>query len=267
MAPINCGIISGIIKMAIGVLKAVSKILVAVFKLFSVAIIYALIGVILFAVWQFNPFDGSLFAKLYLVGFGLSVLLSLILAYKLFKKNGNKKEVKNNTEEEKPLSWFEKRKRKKEQAIALQKEEDERIARLKREEDLREQERRLEELKAERLQAEIQREERLLETYRQEAANAALQGYNDVVRAHPIPPQNIAPQIEEPNYFGAPINTFESPVQPIYESIPQTRAVEEPDIYMSAVEDNILIHEYSDRFEVYRLNGGEKTLVKVEYKN
>ena len=42
---------------------------------------------------------------------------------------------------------------------------------------------------------------------------------------------------------------------------------EEPKIYMSAVEPNTLIHEYSNRFEVYRLEAGEKELVSVEYKD
>ena len=38
---------------------------------------------------------------------------------------------------------------------------------------------------------------------------------------------------------------------------------EEPKIYLSAIEPNTLIHEYSDRFEVYDLNGGEKTLKTI----
>lgn len=42
---------------------------------------------------------------------------------------------------------------------------------------------------------------------------------------------------------------------------------EAPDVYWSAVEPQTLIHEYRDRFEVYRMNDGKRTLKKVEYKD
>lgn len=41
---------------------------------------------------------------------------------------------------------------------------------------------------------------------------------------------------------------------------------EKPDIYFSAVESDTLIHEYSDRFEVFRLENGKLRKEKVEYK-
>lgn len=42
---------------------------------------------------------------------------------------------------------------------------------------------------------------------------------------------------------------------------------EEPQIYLSILEANTLIHEYSDRFEVYRLINGNAVREKVEFKN
>ncbi len=41
---------------------------------------------------------------------------------------------------------------------------------------------------------------------------------------------------------------------------------EKPQVYFSALEPDILVHEYSDRFELYRVNGNRTTPVGVEYK-
>ena len=41
---------------------------------------------------------------------------------------------------------------------------------------------------------------------------------------------------------------------------------EKPQVYFSALEPDILVHEYSDRFELYRVNGHKTTPVGVEYK-
>lgn len=42
---------------------------------------------------------------------------------------------------------------------------------------------------------------------------------------------------------------------------------EEPKIYLAKLEPNTLIHEYSDRFEVYRLVNGKAVKDRVEFKN
>lgn len=49
--------------------------------------------------------------------------------------------------------------------------------------------------------------------------------------------------------------------EPVYEKR------EEPNIYLSKVEADTLIHEYSDRFEVYKLVDGRAIKDKVEFKN
>ncbi len=263
MTPVHLGLISGIFKLVGSVLKAVGRVILAVFKLLSVAIIYAVFGVVLYAIWEFNPFDGSTYAVIYLVGFGLSVVLSFVIAYKLSRMDEKKdKATEKNEAPSRPLSWFEKRKLKKEQEAEAKREEALKQERLMREEELREQERKLEELKAERLQAEILREERLIAEYRRESANAALRDYEQVVSPHPI----LNAQEEEINYFGAPQIANKEPKSQRYEGEMGYSAQERPTIYMSAVEENTLIHEYADRFEVYRLNGGEKVLDRVEYK-
>ena len=42
---------------------------------------------------------------------------------------------------------------------------------------------------------------------------------------------------------------------------------ETPRIYYSAREKDTLVHEYNDRFEVFRVKDGRPVLDKVEYKN
>ena len=62
----------------------------------------------------------------------------------------------------------------------------------------------------------------------------------------------------------------ESEYDPFYDDpygYGKASAAEEPKIYLSAVEADTLIHEYSDRFEVYDLDGGKKTLRSIEYKD
>lgn len=48
---------------------------------------------------------------------------------------------------------------------------------------------------------------------------------------------------------------------------PKPEYKEQPRIYYSVREKDTLIHEYSDRFEVYRIVEGRPLLHKVEYKN
>lgn len=47
---------------------------------------------------------------------------------------------------------------------------------------------------------------------------------------------------------------------------PHSANKEEPKIYLSKVESNTLIHEYEDRFEVYKMKDGKAVKDRVEYK-
>ncbi|MBR3685627.1 MAG: hypothetical protein IKL86_05090 [Clostridia bacterium] len=306
MTPVTTGVISGI-------LKSLFKLILGICKLFSLAIIYAFVGVVLYAGWGFNPFDGSLYAILYLVGFGLSALLSLMIAFRDKGKKGKKKKETKVLDEEPKQGFFDRLKEKKRLKAERLKAELEEEERLEREEEMRAQERKLEDLRAERIREEIAREERLIDSYRHDAAAHALHRYEEVVGAHPLPTDNapksrydeinyfsgdwgqtvsdmpeiknayqppisplkreapVSPRYDEVNYFsalnnphGEPKTRYEQPKMEQYsyqQSAKQQR--EEPKIYLSAIEPNTLIHEYSDRFEVYDLNGGEKTLKTI----
>ena len=95
MQPVVTGVISDI-------LKLIFKIIFGVLKLFSLAVVYALVGVVLYLAVGFNPFKGGTYSTLYIIGFVLAVIASLLLA---FRKKGGKKEQKER-EEEKPVSLF-----------------------------------------------------------------------------------------------------------------------------------------------------------------
>jgi hypothetical protein len=49
--------------------------------------------------------------------------------------------------------------------------------------------------------------------------------------------------------------------------MPKQRSCPMPKIYYSALEKDTLVHEYEDRFEVFRIRDGRPILDKVEYKN
>lgn len=58
-------------------------------------------------------------------------------------------------------------------------------------------------------------------------------------------------------------NERDVPRRPIY----REREIEKPDIYWSRLYPDILVHEYHDRFKLYKRINGEMRLVKIEYKD
>lgn len=77
----------------------------------------------------------------------------------------------------------------------------------------------------------------------------------EIPLAPPTPPVYQSPPPYSP-YSNSPWadNSYSSPK-------------EEPKIYLSVLEPNTLIHEYSDRFEVFRLVNGKAVKDRVEFKN
>lgn len=145
--------------------------------------LYAFFGLILYGLFRFNPFDKSLNATLYLIGFGLTVLCALIISV----KNLIIKPFKSIREGYKNPVW--------------------------------------------------------------------VRDKNGKVVA--------APEAEEPTREPTPYTKNEEPPEAVY-ARPEA---ERPKIYYSKREKDTLIHEYSDRFEVYRVIEGKPLLHKVEYKN
>ena len=164
---------------------------VLVFTGLWVPALYALLGCVLYLVYQFDPLNNQgLYEYLYLSGAVVTIIIALVIFIRNLIINPIKKAV---TGDDGTEPWKKKREKK-------------------------------------RLEKALEREER--DAKKRETAR----------------------QKEEKEE----IPIFD---EPIYEKR------EEPNIYLSKVEADTLIHEYSDRFEVYKLVDGRAIKDKVEFKN
>ena len=164
---------------------------VLVFTGLWVPALYALLGCVLYLVYQFDPLNNQgLYEYLYLSGAVVTIIIALVIFIRNLIVNPIKKAV---TGDDGTEPWKKKKEKK-------------------------------------RLEKALEREER--DAKKRETAR----------------------QKEEKEE----IPIFD---EPIYEKR------EEPNIYLSKVEADTLIHEYSDRFEVYKLVDGRAIKDKVEFKN
>lgn len=164
---------------------------VLVFTGLWVPALYALLGCVLYLVYQFDPLNNQgLYEYLYLSGAVVTIIIALVIFIRNLIINPIKKAV---TGDDGTEPWKKKREKK-------------------------------------RLEKALEREER--DAKKRETAR----------------------QKEEKEE----IPIFD---EPIYEKR------EEPNIYLSKVEADTLIHEYNDRFEVYKLVDGRAIKDKVEFKN
>ena len=164
---------------------------VLVFTGLWVPALYALLGCVLYLVYQFDPLNNQgLYEYLYLSGAVITIIIALVIFIRNLIVNPIKKAV---TGDDGTEPWKKKKEKK-------------------------------------RLEKALEREER--DAKKRETAR----------------------QKEEKEE----IPIFD---EPIYEKR------EEPNIYLSKVEADTLIHEYSDRFEVYKLVDGRAIKDKVEFKN
>ncbi len=287
MLPVQSGIILGALKavteVIIMIAKIIAKIVLTIGKLFSVALVYAAFGAILNLIWDFNPFAGGLYPTLYLIGFGFSVLLSFVIAHRISTKEHRKKKKEKLKVSEKEAKKAEENYRKESRRYAqlgdeTRKEYERRREELKqeeleREERVREEEQRLYEIRAERKLEEKLRDQAIERAYSSAPYDRTGSGY----RGEYNPTLDLSEEVyddgyspvksSQNDYLGNLNGAYGTPKFDYMQSEGEVQVPkEEPKIYMSAVEPNTLIHEYSDRFEVYVLDGGIKKLDRIEYK-
>ena len=217
--------------------------------------LYALFGGVLYLVWKFNPFSGGLYETLYLVGFALCVVIFLIILV----RNAVVRPFKSIAEGFRNPIW----KKQDDEAKKKEKEREEIPAWEKKREEKR---RRKAIERGRKITEERARSHADSETYPEDESSL---------------PRRSA---ERGSYYGSESSgdlddiygyrktqsSRESEYDPFYDDpygYGKAGAAEEPKIYLSAVEADTLIHEYSDRFEVYDLDGGKKTLRSIEYKD
>ncbi|MBO5776057.1 MAG: hypothetical protein J6R35_01645 [Clostridia bacterium] len=290
MLPVQTGIILGALKaiteVIILIAKIIVKIILTIGKLFSVALVYAAFGAVLNLAWDFNPFAGGLYPTLYLIGFGFSVILSFVIAHRISTKERRKKKKEKLKASEKEAKLAEenyaKESRKfkqlsEESRLEYERRRDElKQEELEREERVKAEEQRLYEVRAER-----KLEERLRDQMAQRPFDSGFINYES--RRNGSGYGNTLNLVEDSyddgyspvrsnsdDYLGSLSKSYgnlnDGFVQNSGYDLTPRKQAEEPKIYMSAIEPNTLIHEYSDRFEVYVLEGGVKTLDRVEYK-
>lgn len=208
------------------IIKALASVMI--FLGLWVPFFYALLGGVLYLLFRFDPFSGDLDSKIFLIGFGGSVLCALLITIKnLFGKpaqsiaEGFKKPIWQKPAEDggyPPQDYSRSGRRYQDECDTPQQPPKHRR----------------------RYQDEYEARQQPVSRYKNRYPNVG----TDLQQDGRLPqPSQIT------SYSGA-------------------KQIEEaPKIYYSSLESNTLIHEYSDRFEVFRIIEGRLLRDKVEYKN
>lgn len=170
---------------------------------------YCLLGGVLYLMFRFDPFSGSIDSKIYLAGFAGSILCALLITV----KNIFEHPAKSVSEGFRKPIWRKPEEEEKEDAL---REEDDARRRRRRDTAYRD-----------------EREDR--EPSRRRYDEGPRRRYGDAE--------------DREDYYDR-----------------QRTASQSPKIYYSALEQDTLVHEYNDRFEVFRIRDGRPVLDKVEYK-
>ena len=228
-------ILRALVSVLFGIAKAVAAILW--YTGLWVPALYALFGGVLYLVWQFNPFAGGVYETLYLVGFALCVVIFLIILV----RNAVVKPFRSVAEGfRNPIPEWEKKREEKRRRKAIE--------------------------RGRKITEERARKEAGKEAYREESDSPQRRRAERSVYDE----NESSGTLDDIYGYRKTSAAKEKEYDPFYDDVYGYDAVsikEEPKIYLSAVEADTLIHEYSDRFEVYDLDGGKKTLRSIEYKD
>lgn len=220
-----------IIFIIVNIIKALASVMV--FLGLWVPFFYALLGSILYLLFQFDPFSGDIDSKIFLIGFGGSVFCALLITVKnLFRKpaqsivEGFKKPIwQKRTEEDSEYSPHNR-------------------SRYKR-----------------RYQDEPDTPQQLPSSRR-----SRYKDDNDNYESNPQPYSRTKQHYQDNN--ATPQYNIPKAQQPQIAAYGgNAQIAETPKVYYSSLESNTMIHEYSDRFEVFRIIDGRLLKDKVEYKN
>ncbi len=220
-------------------LRIIAKILV-IFGLWVPAV-YAAFGAVLYFAFSFNPFDFSLYSTIYLSGAVACIICSLIISV----KNLIVKPAKSVYKGYKHPIW-----EKKEEEL----EDGEEISLKNRWETYNQTKKEVElnppEIEAFQPKKEYPAPEYLLpnEDFKQKNKKESEKARITLF------PDWLPKKVEEKK-------TEEKKTVMVSEP-----ASEKPEVYFSKLEPDLLVHEYSDRYELYRLEGNKKIPVRIEYK-
>ncbi len=250
-------LLGSVLRAVVAVLFGIAKAIAAVlwYTGLWVPALYALFGGVLYLVWKFNPFSGGLYETLYLVGFALCVVIFVIILL----RNAVVRPFKSVAEGFRNPIW----KKQDDEAKKKEKEREE----IPEWEKKREEKRRRKAIeRGRKITEERARKEAGKEAYREESDSPQRRRAERSVYDE----NESSGNLDEIYGYRKTQSSRESEYDPFYDDpygYGKASAAEEPKIYLSAVEADTLIHEYSDRFEVYDLDGGKKTLRSIEYKD
>ncbi|HKL74153.1 MAG TPA: hypothetical protein VJ903_04610 [Clostridia bacterium] len=235
-------LIGTLIRTMILVVEFLSRILAKILVLFGlwIPLIYAIFGVILYYVFHFNPFDFSLYSTLYLSGAAACVVSCLIISI----RNIVLRPAKSVYEGYKHPLW----ERHREKNIEAEEAEFAEYVVKKRGEKLAPQ----------GIDDFSTRKYRKKEVdYLLPATDFRPDDNDETADTDIISNENFAYNV---NYSQNNNGFFNKDLL-----APVIRA-EKPKVYFSKLEPELLVHEYSDRFELFRIEHHRSVLDRVEYK-
>ena len=221
-------VLNGFVSLIIGIPRLIVKLTVAFGLWFPAS--YALIGVILYYAASFNPFDFDVYGVLYLSG-GVACLVCTII---ISVRNIIVKPVRSAMD-------------RKHTARNEEHEETERLS------ELREKRRKKDE------------EETLV----------VAPVFEEPPKKKKKPPEKTPEYLVTDSDYAAKREEAE---RMLFDVLPVKRVVEEPpkveeapkkeipELYFSSLQPNILVHEYKDRFELFKVVGNRTVSIGVEYK-
>lgn len=269
-------ILRGLIKLIALIFKAIANILV--FTGLWLPGLYALVGFILKITKKLDPLSSLGFKIGFFITVGIAVMITIKHIFAPSKKQKDKKEQKRLEKLEKKEK-AENKENRLEPALADGPQDigfnqppapyDNYPSKLSRKERR--------ELKriSQRAKEDVYFQDEQLDTGNEYGSDAELMpvhpntdAFNRPIPTTPIPndPQ-VMPSYNNPNPYQTANMGYQNPPQNIAPAYPVPQPVaEEPKIYLSKAEENTLIHEFSDRFEVYKMIDGKAVKDRVEFK-
>jgi hypothetical protein len=237
-------LIGTVIRTLIVVVEFLSRILAKILVLFGlwIPLIYAIFGVILYYIFHFNPFDFSLYSTLYLSGAAACIVSCLIISirnivirparsvYDGYKHPLWERNREKNIEQE-DAEFAEYVVKKKSETLAPEEIDD--------------------------FSTKKYRKKRV--DYLAPTDDFAIKGSEPISDNFDISPND--------RRFAYNVNFDDNNRYFNQESmLPAKIKAEKPQVYFSKLEPALLVHEYSDRFELFRIDNHRSILDRVEYK-
>jgi hypothetical protein len=236
-------LIGTVIRTFIMVVEFLSRILAKILVLFGlwIPLIYAIFGVILYYIFHFNPFDFSLYSTLYLSGAAACVVSCLIISI----RNIVIRPARSVYEGYKHPLW----ERNREKNIETEDAEFAEYVVKKKSEIL----------------APSEIDDFATKKYRKKSVGFLVPG--DDFQQKELPSARNYDITPVDKNFAYNVNFNDNSYFNTESMLPSKIITQKPHVYFSKLEPELLVHEYNDRFELFRIENHRSILDRVEYKD